>query len=174
MKAEKDPKTRKWFIQYRYTDWQGARKKSTKRGFSTKREAEAWLRDFLTVKQSDFNMKFEDFIKLYYADMEKRLQENTMHTKKYIIDLKILPYFKNLQVGSIKPANVRAWQNALIQQSYSPTYLKTIHNQLSCLFNYAVRYYDREIEPLHQGGQHGQKQRRRNEVLDEVRVYAVY
>ena len=39
MKAEKDKKTGKWLIQYRYTDWQGKRRKSTKRGFATKREA---------------------------------------------------------------------------------------------------------------------------------------
>ena len=47
MKAEKDRKTGKWLIQYRYTDWQGNRKKSTKRGFATKREAEEWARQFL-------------------------------------------------------------------------------------------------------------------------------
>ena len=35
MKAEKDKKTGKWLIQYRYTDWQGKRRKSTKRGFAT-------------------------------------------------------------------------------------------------------------------------------------------
>ena len=40
MKAEKDKKTGKWLIQYHYTDWQGKRRKSTKRGFATKREAE--------------------------------------------------------------------------------------------------------------------------------------
>ena len=33
MKAEKDKKTGKWLIQYRYTDWQGKRRKSTKRGW---------------------------------------------------------------------------------------------------------------------------------------------
>ena len=27
MKAEKDKKTGKWLIQYRYTDWQGKRRK---------------------------------------------------------------------------------------------------------------------------------------------------
>ena len=50
MKAEKDPKTGKWLIQYRYTDWQGNHRKSTKRGFATKREAEEWLRKFLMSK----------------------------------------------------------------------------------------------------------------------------
>ncbi|WP_346432196.1 Arm DNA-binding domain-containing protein [Eubacterium album] len=49
MKAEKDKKTGKWLIQYHYTDWQGKRRKSTKRGFATKREAEEWLRNFLIV-----------------------------------------------------------------------------------------------------------------------------
>ena len=69
MKAEKDKKTEKWLIQYRYTDWQGKRRKSTKRGFATKREAEEWLRNFLITQKADFDMKFEDFWKMYYADM---------------------------------------------------------------------------------------------------------
>lgn len=81
--AEKDPKTGKWLIQYRYTDWQGNRKKSMKRGFKTKREAEEWLHNFLATKQADFNMLFEDFLKIYYADMETRLREHTMRTKRY-------------------------------------------------------------------------------------------
>ena len=68
MKAEKDKKTGKWLIQYRYTDWQGKRRKSTKRGFATKREAEEWLRNFLITQKADFDMKFEDFWKMYYGD----------------------------------------------------------------------------------------------------------
>lgn len=36
MKAEKDKKTGKWLIQYRYTDWQGKRRKPTKRGLRPK------------------------------------------------------------------------------------------------------------------------------------------
>lgn len=93
MKAEKDKKTGKWLIQYRYTDRQGIRRKSTKRGFKTKREAEEWLRNFLMVQNVDLDMKFEEFLKLYYADMETRLREYTMRTKKYIVNLRILPYF---------------------------------------------------------------------------------
>ena len=129
MKAEKDPKTGKWLIQYRYTDWQGKRRKSTKRGFRTKHEAEEWLREFLSSKQSEFDVKFEDFVKMYYADMETRLREHTMRTKKYIIDLKILPYFGQKRINAITAADVRKWQNMLIKKGYSQTYLKTINNQ---------------------------------------------
>ena len=61
MKAEKDKKTGKWLIQYRYTDWQGKRRKSTKRGFATKREAEEWLRNFLITQKADFDMLWSSF-----------------------------------------------------------------------------------------------------------------
>ena len=155
MKAEKDKKTGKWLIQYRYTDWQGKRRKSTKRGFATKREAEEWLRNFLITQKADFDMKFEDFWKMYYADMETRLREHTMRTKKYIVELKILPYFGNKRVNDITATDIRQWQNELIKMGYSPTYLKTINNQLSAIFNYAVRYYDLKSNPCAKAGSMG-------------------
>lgn len=155
MKAEKDKKTGKWLIQYRYTDWQGNRKKSTKRGFQTKREAEEWLRSFLMKQKADFDMKFEDFLKMYYEDMGTRLREHTMRTKKYIIDLKILPYFGQKPMNDIKAADIRMWQNTLIKQKYAATYLKTIHNQLSAVFNYAVKYYDLPNNPCAKAGSIG-------------------
>ena len=155
MKAEKDKKTGKWLIQYRYTDWQGKRRKSTKRGFATKREAEEWLRNFLITQNADFDMKFEEFWKMYCADMETRLREHTMRTKKYIVDLKILPYFGKKRVNDITAADIRQWQNELIKKGYSPTYLKTINNQLSAIFNYAVRYYDLKSNPCAKAGSMG-------------------
>ena len=142
-------------IQYRYTDWQGKRRKSTKRGFATKREAEEWLRNFLITQKADFDMKFENFWKMYYADMETRLREHTMRTKKYIVELKILPYFGNKRVNDITAADIRQWQNELIKIGYSPTYLKTINNQLSAIFNYAVRYYDLKSNPCAKAGSMG-------------------
>lgn len=155
MKAEKDPKTEKWLIQYRYTDWQGNRKKSTKRGFDTKREAESWLREFLVTQQADFNMLFEDFLKIYYADLKTRLRENTMRSKKYIIDLKVLPYFGKMRMNEIKAPDIRKWQNDLLQQGYAPTYLKTINNQVTAIFNYAVKYYDLPNNPCRKAGSIG-------------------
>lgn len=155
MKAEKDSKTGKWLIQYRFTDWQGKRRKSTKRGFATKREAEEWMRNFLVTQKADFDMKFEEFVKMYYADMETRLREHTMRTKKYIINLKILPYFGQKRVNDITAADIRQWQNELIKKGYSPTYLKTINNQLSAIFNYAVKYYDLKGNPCTKAGSIG-------------------
>jgi len=100
-------------------------------------------------------MLFEDFLKIYYADMETRLREHTMRTKKYIIDLKVLPYFGKLKMNEIKAPDIRKWQNDLLQQGYAPTYLKTINNQVAALFNYAVRYYDLPNNPCRKAGSMG-------------------
>ena len=75
MKAEKDKKTGKWLIQYRYTDWQGKRRKSTKRGFATKREAEEWLRNFFITQKADFDILSAFFLYrrgAVYKDICKR------------------------------------------------------------------------------------------------------
>ncbi len=158
MKAERDAKTGKWLIQYRYTDWQGIRKKSTKRGFNTKREAEEWLRNFLVSQQADFNMSFESFLELYYEDMKPRIRENTMRTKKYIIDLKILPFFGKKSINKITASDIRKWQNELISQGYAQTYLRTVNNQLTAIFNYAVKYYDLKSNPCRKAGTMGKNQ----------------
>ena len=52
-----------------------------------------------------------------------------MYTKRYIIDLKIRPYFEKKILSEITVADVRAWQNALMKKGYSQTYLKTVNNQ---------------------------------------------
>ena len=110
---------------------------------------------FLITQKADFDMKFADFWKMYCADMETRLWEHTMRTKKYIVDLKILPYFGNKRVNDITAADIRQRQNELIKMGYSPTYLKTINNQLSAIFNYAVRYYDLKSNPCAKAGSMG-------------------
>ena len=92
MAATRDGKM--WCCQFYYKDWQGVSRKNNKRGFKTKSDAEQWKRDFLQQQQKDLNINFENFVQIYYEDMEHCLRENTMRTKKFIIDLKIISYFK--------------------------------------------------------------------------------
>ena len=155
MRAEKDPKTGKWLIQYRYTDWQGKRRKSMKRGFETKRDAEEWLRKFLEKEASELDMTFSSFIEAYFEDMSKRLRKSTIRNKKYVVQLKILPYFGAKPVNTIKASDIRKWQNKLLEQGYSATYLRTINNQLAAIFNYAVKYYDLRSNLCHKAGKIG-------------------
>ena len=146
-----------WDVQFYYKDYQGKNIKKHKRNFKTKKEAVEWAERFIAQQSHNLNMDFESFWQLYREDMSGRLRENTFRTKDYIVELKILPYFGKKKIADITAADIRRWQNSLIRQGYAPTYLKTIHNQLSAIFNYAVRYYDLPKNPCIQAGSMGRR-----------------
>lgn len=161
MSVYKDEKTNTWKVYYRYTDWQGKVHQTTKRGFQTKREALAWEREQLNKVETDLDMSFESFIDIYTADMKNRIKENTWHTKEHIMRTKILPYFGQRKISDIQPKDILAWQNEMIKATdkqgrpYSPVYLKTLHNQLSAIFNHAVRFYGLKSNPAQKVGNMG-------------------
>lgn len=144
-----------WDIQFYYKDYTGKRVKKHKRNFKTKKEAVEWAEKFKVQQAHNLDMDFASFHQLYRNDMKERLRENTVRTKDYIIELKILPYFGKKKMCDITAADIRCWQNSLMKQGYSQTYLKTINNQLSAIFNYAVRYYDLPKNPCKQAGSMG-------------------
>lgn len=158
-----DEKTKTWYCKFYYTDYTGTRKQKKKRGFKLQREAKEWERSFLETKNHDVNIKFKNFIPKYFEDAENRLKESTLENKKHIITLKILPFFSDMVLSEITPLNVRQWQNELLNyrdennKPYSQTYLKSIQNQLSAIFNYAVRYYNLKENPCLKAGPLGKK-----------------
>ena len=108
-------------------------------------------------------MDFGSFVELYKSDLGERIRLNTWKTKVSIIDKKILPYFINKKMNEIKPADIIAWQNTMLAfrddkgNGYSPAYLKTVHNQLSAIFNHAVRFYDLKSNPAAKAGNMGKE-----------------
>ena len=119
-------------------------------------------RDFLTSQSGSLDMTFEEFAKLYREERGMRLKESTVTMKDNIIDTKLLPYFGTKRLRDITTKDVMKWQNAMLGyrdpvtgKPYSKSYLKTIHNQLSALFNHAVRYYKLSENPARTVGNMG-------------------
>lgn len=156
----------KWRVIYRYTDSRGERKQTQKRGFSTKKEAQAWEREQMNKTESSLDMTFESFSEIYFEDMKKRLKDNTWHTKEHILRTKLIPFFGKRKMCDIQPKDVIAWQNEILEGStktgkpYSPVYLKTLHNQLSAVFNYAVKFYGLPSNPAAKAGNMGKAKNR--------------
>lgn len=161
MPAFKDGKT--WRVVFYYKDYKGNNIQTTKRGFLTKKEALEYEREFILKSTFNNQMTFKSLYELYMQDMSCRLRIHTILTKKKIIETKILPFFSNLKLEEITPIKVRTWQNSLISgvtvknTPYSPTYLKTINNQLTAIFNYAVKYHNMKENPCHKAGSMGKK-----------------
>src|SRR5699024_12335616 len=82
-------------------------------------------------------------------------------TKTYTLTLHdALPisYFGKLKMCKIMAQQIITWQNEMMNHKdeqgkpYSPVYLKTVHNQLSAIFNHAVRYYNLRENPCKKAG----------------------
>ena len=166
MPAYKDSKTGTWFVKFYCKDWTGENKQIKKRGFTTKREALDYERNYKIRQENNLDMTFGEFWKLYTEDVKNYVKLNTWLTKEHIVDTKILPYFKNLKMNEITPGDVRKWQNEMVAfrnengKSYSQTYKKTMHNILSAIFNHACRFYNLKSNPARQAGNMGREEKK--------------
>jgi integrase len=163
MGAFKDKKTGSWYVYLYYKGWEGCRKRKMKRGFATKHEALEWEREFQREHSEDLDMTFKSFIKIYEEDRRPRLRYNTWLTKENMIRIKLLPFFGKRPMSSIESTDIIKWQNRMIKSRdrngnpYSDTYLKTINNQLTAIFNHAYKYYGLKNNPCSKVGSIGKK-----------------
>lgn len=161
MAVYKDNATGTWRVIYRFTNWKGERKQTQKRGFATKREAQAWEHEAMLKQGAKLDMTFASFFEVYEADKKQRVKESTWESKSHIIRTKILPYFGNRKIAEIEAKDIIAWQNELMAyrdekgKSYSADYLKTIHAQLTAIFNHAVNFYNLPYNPARRAGTMG-------------------
>ncbi len=159
-----------WYVSFYYRDMNGKNIKKKKTGFPTKKEALAWERNFIDTKSGTLNITFKAFAEIYKQDMKPRLRHNTWVTKEHVIDQKLIPFFGNRIMSEITPADVRKWQNIMMNykrkngSGFSETYLRTIQNQLSAIFNHAVRLYKLHSNPVRLAGGMGREKSREMQV----------
>ena len=146
MPAYKDEKTGTWYCKFYYVDWTGTRRQKMKRGFKLQREAKDWERNFLEKQSGSPDMTFQALYDLYLEDIRSRLKDSTVEVKRRYISHRILPYFKNKPINEIS-ADIRKWQNRLIQDGLKPTTQRNVNSQLNAILNFAVKYYGLQMNP---------------------------
>lgn len=178
MAVIKNNKTGMWEVRTYYKDLTGARKQKTKRGFAKKSEALEWERNFKLKENQSISMSFQSFVDIYLTDLEPRIKRNTFLTKKHIIETKILPYFGKRKLDDIRTSDVIQWQNEIMKlkkdngELFSPTYLKTIHNQLSAILNHAVNMYGLKDNVARKAGTMGKEENKEMEFWTQEEFQA--
>jgi integrase len=142
-----------WTSQFRCKDRDGNDVHKCKRGFATQAEADAWEAETRATLLCSMAMSFEEFMKVYESDVRPRIREHTWITKEYIIKDKLIPHFGHMKMNEITKTDIVRWQNELMTtkksngKSYAPTYLRTVNNQLTAIFNHACRFYGLNPNP---------------------------
>ncbi len=162
MPAYKNNDTGTWYVKVSIKGEDGKFHSTTKRGFKTKRDALAWENEQKNKEHGVLDKTFESFCNIYFDHLEPRLKQSTFLTKKSIIINHVLPFFGKKKVNEITVKDVMEWQNKLLIQKkedgtpvYAKSFLKTIHNQLNAILNFAVKYYNLKSNPANAVGNMG-------------------
>ena len=146
-----------WFASFYFTDWNGKRKKKKKEGFLTKKEAIDFEHNFRQAVSSQCNIQFANLVEIYLNDCQYKLKSTTCHTKATVIRKYLLPDFADIPINKITANTIRNWQNKMLSTFEYKTnrYLRYINAQFSCIFNFAMKYYNLPQNPVKQCGNIG-------------------
>lgn len=130
MAAYKDEKAGTYYVKFYYTDWTGKKKQKLKRGFTRKKDAQSWERLFLEELAKSPDITFEALYRKYKLFKENRVRPTTLETQCNAIEHHALPFFRDLIVSAITPAEVAAWQNELLSKGFSASFTRQINDHI--------------------------------------------
>jgi integrase len=126
----------------------GKRKQKTKGGFLRKKDAEAALRKILSeiddnkyVEPSTEN--FASFIdKWFTSHYQKRIKETTASNRRNLLDVHLIKEnpFANKPISKITTFDIDAFYSLKIDQEYSTSYIRKMHQMLNQAFQQAVKW----------------------------------
>lgn len=157
MAVYKDEERKTWYTKYKYRDSNGKIRYTTKRGFKTKKEAQAYEYEFKATSKDKLEMTVRSLAAKYLEDKKIRVKIGTYKNMESIINKYVLPKIGRYTLSEITPVNMREWQNELISGgNLKSGTLRTIHINVSSMFNHAVKYYGLKQNPLRITGSIGQ------------------
>ena len=84
MASIKKEKNNTYSIQFRYKNYAGVNCRKHKYNFKTKKEATAWMNEFIRKEQSDVCMTFQSFYQEYLENQSADLRASTLARRQQI------------------------------------------------------------------------------------------
>ena len=142
-----DTNNQTYFCDFRYKNYIGQTKGTTKRGFKTYHEAKKWEDKFKSENQGYGNLTFNQFSIIYLNDLKNRVSENTFKNREYYITARLIPFFGNMKIKQIKPLHIREWQNEVLKDNLSLTYMKNLNGTLNQMMKLALLMFGLSYNP---------------------------
>ncbi len=130
-----------------YKSYLGKTGRKMKRGFKTELEANEWEASFLNEYKGNLEMTFNEFYIIYLKDLCIRVSNSTYERKKYAMDAQILPYFMNKKLNSIRPIDIREWQQVVLEKKLASSYVRNLFGSLSQIFELAIIMFNLSSNP---------------------------
>lgn len=140
MPVYKDEKRKTWYVSTYIEYRDGTRKKIMKRGFKTKTEAKEYENDLIFESKFDTseNPTLKSVCKEYLEWYKPRRKASSYRKAESLIDVRLLPYFKNKRIKDITKRDIVLMQNKMLDK-YSISGAKRTHTMLSTILNFAIK-----------------------------------
>ena len=154
MPVYKDDKRGTWYCKIRYTDWQGNRKETTKRGFTTKRDAKEYETEYLNKMAGSADMTLQSLFDIYIEDRQHKIKESSLIGITTSMSKHVLPHLGKMPLSKITPNVIRKWQNQLEKATnkqgnkLAPPTLLNINRRFAAVLNFGVKYYGMQRNPM--------------------------
>lgn len=148
MPVYRDEKLKTWYVKFRYRDWQGKARYTTKRGFKTKRDALKYEFEFKTTSTERIDIKLAVLAEKYLADKKLRTKISNFKIIKYTLQKHFLESLGHLKISELSASVMKEWQNDLIVKNLKYNTLIRIHTTVNSFLNYAIKYYGLKENPL--------------------------
>jgi integrase len=122
-------------------------KKTTRRGFRTKAEAQR-EEALLTVGKAHVRMKVITLTDEYLEHKKKRLKESTLHTYTDYKNLFICPMLGDRYVTDIKYKDAEEFLEKISDQGYSANYCNHVFGFAKSVWKFGQRYHGLEANPF--------------------------
>lgn len=116
--------------------------------YRTTEEVEKAYSLFVLKNDNPINKRFDLVSEDYFNNLINVCKETTFQTYLYDYNKHIKPFFENKYINKITTADINIWAEKLQKQNYSTKYLNKIKGILKNIFNYGIKFYQLENNPV--------------------------
>lgn len=141
----------------------------TSKKYLTKDECEKAKALFILKNDNPINKRFDLVADDYFEYLEDTKKKSTVYTYKKDYNKHIYPYFKSSYINRIVVLDIKNWADTMLKKKLTVKYLNKIQNILKNIFDFAMKNYSLEINPVALYGRFQEKKDKIQKDEDKIR-----
>lgn len=123
-------------------------KRYTSKKYLTKEECSKAESKFILKNDAISKKRFDLVAEEYFNSLEQTKKKSTIYTYLKDYNKHIYPYFKSSYINNINTQDISKWAENMLKNKYKVEYLNKIQHILKSIFDYGIKYYGLEYNPV--------------------------
>ena len=137
-----------WYFKVYKKDFNGNNKAYKSKRYLTKKEAQEEEALFIMKRDNPINKPFSLVARAYLEDLYKIRKESTVYSYEIAYKRQIEPYLGHFNIVDINIPTINEWKLEMVKNGFKISYLNKLYNILKGIFDFAMRNYGLENNPI--------------------------